>query len=318
MNKKILYVILAMLILLTSCNSNTAENATESITTKSEVKTEESAAKTEEPETTPTTEPTKSDEETKKQIDELLKGTWSFGLTDNNGNVTTAIFTFDNGTFTGTVLKNGSVNQESEGEYQIQDDIIKLKHNTGNEGELSYILDGSNFTLFTGNQELKKGDVDMDLFTEKTNNSWKFGYYSDNFDNPTDEAFIINEDIKGSFSNSATNNSDLSVWIIVDEEYASITLFEYDRTQVKNTGRYDDEYGIQILANDVVHEFYGYIYGEGGDRIVLEGEERNQLIELLESNDEITFYIQNIERPTSEYKFTCQSGNFSEEYGKLN
>ena len=60
---------------------------------------------------------------------------------------------------------------------------------------------------------------------------WQVGYYVDNFGDPTNEGYIRNKIlIRGSFSNTATQNSALDVkFLISNSRDISIMLYEYAR-----------------------------------------------------------------------------------------
>lgn len=55
---------------------------------------------------------------------------------------------------------------------------------------------------------------------------WKIGYYVNNFDEPTGERYVETY-VNGTFSNSATTNSDLRVCFIIDKNSIRIQLYEY-------------------------------------------------------------------------------------------
>ncbi len=57
---------------------------------------------------------------------------------------------------------------------------------------------------------------------------WKVGYYVDEFEEPTQEAYV-QTNVVGKFSNSATTNSDLRVNIIMDADGVRLDLYEYAR-----------------------------------------------------------------------------------------
>jgi hypothetical protein len=74
-------------------------------------------------------------------------------------------------------------------------------------------------------EELEKQRV----LKESSLGIWRIGYYVDEFGEPTKDAFIgTNSLISGTFSNSATENSDLTVKLLISNpQDVSIQLFEY-------------------------------------------------------------------------------------------
>ena len=47
---------------------------------------------------------------------------------------------------------------------------------------------------------------------------WEIRYYVDEFGEKTESGYIANADfISGVFSNTATHNSDLNVWLLIDD-----------------------------------------------------------------------------------------------------
>ena len=79
----------------------------------------------------------------------------------------------------------------------------------------------------------KKSNVDDQLINEKKDRLgiWEIGTYADEFGDLTKKKFITTKRlVKGLFSNSATENSDLSVCLLIDsEDKISLQLFEYGR-----------------------------------------------------------------------------------------
>ncbi|MGM9521566.1 MAG: hypothetical protein ACI3VB_03725 [Oscillospiraceae bacterium] len=148
---------------------------------------------------------------------------------------------------------------------------------------------------------------------------WMVDYYVDNFNQPTNEGYVINKDyFVGSFSNSATTNSSLYAAIIADEEDVSVFLYEYGRSQVKNSSEnYVTDYDITMrTADGTDHSITGTIYC-GGDRLFIDEAYESIVIDALCGEGSISFYIVQSDRTTTTCLFTCEASNFAEEYQAL-
>jgi hypothetical protein len=76
---------------------------------------------------------------------------------------------------------------------------------------------------------------------------WQTGFYVDEFGDPTKKGYIRNESyLIGKFSNSATENSDLAVRLLIsDPNHISIQLFEYAGDNPVKAG-VEDHYRIKV------------------------------------------------------------------------
>ena len=71
--------------------------------------------------------------------------------------------------------------------------------------------------------------------------NWELKYYVDEFKEPTEEWYITNsEPFWGEFSNTATEGSEVTVNLLIDQEVLSIVLYEYGKYSLQGTtqGRY--------------------------------------------------------------------------------
>jgi hypothetical protein len=148
---------------------------------------------------------------------------------------------------------------------------------------------------------------------------WALMYYIDDFKEPTEKWYIKNEEsFWGTFDNSATENSELAVTILVDEDVLSIVLYEYGDRQVKNTFfDYQIDYDVKIRVPD--HDDFettGFMYasGDSGDRIFIESPGKDFIIDALQANNEIKFSIESKNSTYDKYFFSVPTGNFSEIY----
>lgn len=146
---------------------------------------------------------------------------------------------------------------------------------------------------------------------------WEVRYFTDQFQQPTEQGYVGNiNNFVGTFSNSATSNSRLNVVFLIEDELAGIALFEYGSNQVQNIFTHKDiEYGITMRLDDGSDvELSGYIFASG-DRIKLAEEARKTFIDALKTNEKVSFYIVNLETPTTSYLFTVETANFTDVYG---
>lgn len=148
--------------------------------------------------------------------------------------------------------------------------------------------------------------------SQPTFGRWQKAFYVDEFNNPTNKAYIYNKNsFNGTFSNSATNNSSLSAQILIDSDYVSIVLYEYSNMRVK--GITTTNYDITILDdNGVKHYTTGTMY-ENDDRIRLLD---TNLINLIKSNERIQIHL--VENAKygypSSYLFSVTRENFTSVY----
>lgn len=144
---------------------------------------------------------------------------------------------------------------------------------------------------------------------------WEKAYYVDEFNNPTNQAYIRNSSLfVGVFSNSATTNSNLYARILIDEEDLAIKLWEYGRNEVNAYST--TYYNITILdKNGTKHYTTGTMY-KNSERIYLED---FTLANLLKKNDTLKVYI--VENSdygyNTSYLFEIQRGNFISVYSSL-
>ena len=141
---------------------------------------------------------------------------------------------------------------------------------------------------------------------------WEIAYYVDEFNNPTTQAYIRNnKSISGTFSNSATTNSDLDVRILIDSEDICIKLWEYGRYEVN---AYTTTYYNVTYLDEKGNKYYstGTLY-KNGDRICLADW---KLVNLLQNNKQIKIYIEENSKygVNSSYLFTVSQGNFNSIY----
>ena len=98
------------------------------------------------------------------------------------------------------------------------------------------------------NEDLHK--VVLESSDTSTTETWKVQYYVDIFGDPTDSAYIYGL-TTGTFSNSATKNSDLYIILLIEENAVGIEFIEY---RINNTSQDFDKtsYNLSIKGSDGV------------------------------------------------------------------
>lgn len=153
--------------------------------------------------------------------------------------------------------------------------------------------------------------------------NWELKYYVDEFKEPTEEWYITNsEPFWGEFSNTATEGSEVTVKLLIDQEVLSIVLYEYGTNQVKNIFYNNDiDYNITVrLPDGKDYETTGFMYGKNkaGDRIFIESPGKDYILEALQGAGELKFIVQDTSDSFTQYLFTVQASNFSEIYKTVN
>lgn len=148
---------------------------------------------------------------------------------------------------------------------------------------------------------------------------WKLNYYVDDFKRPTDDPYISGI-FFGTFSNSATTNSNLTVSLSVERyvyndkihDSLSIYLYEYDSHLVKNSYSKSIYYKIQVLEeNDNVIQLKDSMLSGYSDIFVSEDKDQNQIINALKNNNTLIFRIDEEDRLDT-YLFEVDCTGFKE------
>lgn len=147
------------------------------------------------------------------------------------------------------------------------------------------------------------------------NIKWQIKNYVDEFGDETYRKYI-NLVGTGSFSNSATTNSDLIYSFIYDHsDKIQIKLFEYGNNLVNNSFSDDEQYRVLVKDSDgVKYEYIGYMAGSGGDRVQIKSYE---LLDLMRKNQTLKFYLENTHYTTSTYNFSVDTYGFETMFKNL-
>lgn len=140
---------------------------------------------------------------------------------------------------------------------------------------------------------------------------WKVAYYVDDFGEPTKEAYIRNTSlIRGVFSNTATQDSELDVkFLISNSNEISLMLYEYARNNPVKAYS-SDEYRVQIQDKD--GKRYKLTATNYSDRLHFDKSGSWQVHSVLLKGGTIKFQIIEADTPTTEYEFTIQNADYYE------
>lgn len=146
---------------------------------------------------------------------------------------------------------------------------------------------------------------------------WKVRYYVDEFGEATKQGYITNSSsIKGTFSNTATQDSRLNVDFLISSSYKiSIQLYEYaGNNPVK---AYSSE-SYKVLVQDKDGNRLKLRAVNYSDRLSFDKTTSRKVHNILMKGGTIKFKIVEIDTPTTEYEFTIQKADwYDNAYTKL-
>lgn len=201
------------------------------------------------------------------------------------------------------------------------DCITQLGFEIDHEGNGNYAISKDGYIL--ANFATLNETLTMNILPSKQDKNvgvWQLGDYVDEFEQPNGEKFVTNIDmIYGKFSNGATTDSVVEAQILADKTYGiSIILWEYGRHQVKNVFTYDDVYDITIRYADGSKEsLNGVVYGGGGDRLMITGNNAEILLSALSGDSEFALYIVDSSNAANSYLLKLNPSNFAKLYGQI-
>lgn len=165
---------------------------------------------------------------------------------------------------------------------------------------------------------------------------WEVKEYVDEFNDPTGEKYIVAGPFEGTFSNSATTNSELKAYVFCDNEKVWLRLFEYGDSQVNNPNSEIREYqiktkvGLDHFPSERIFAFKGSISGGSGDMYIynqlytdnysgelgaseISGVRYENLLDVLKRSTSIKFAITGIDFPLDKYNFSISNaGNLED------
>ena len=149
---------------------------------------------------------------------------------------------------------------------------------------------------------------------------WVVGNYVDEFGEPTKIRYITNiYRIRGVFSNSATQNSELDVkFLISNSSDISIQLYEYAGKNPVKDSSYHSYY--EVLIQDKEGKRYHFVASNHqSDRLSVNEFDSRKIHNILMKGGTIKFKIINSDIRTTEYNFTIENADWYENaYRKLN
>jgi hypothetical protein len=165
-----------------------------------------------------------------------------------------------------------------------------------------------------------------DSVTAKKNLSvWTIRNYVDEFGDPTKDRYIRNtESIRGTFSNTATQNSELNVDMLMDDLETSnsshirisIHLYEYARDNPVKATSLESYY---VVVKDNAGDSHTFTaFNHSADRLRLDYNSAQKLHEILMKGGKIQFHVQKTDRPTTRYNFAVANADgYDDAYRKL-
>lgn len=122
---------------------------------------------------------------------------------------------------------------------------------------------------------------------------WMYCPYMDEFNQPTDEYYVRNEElITGIFSNPSTVDSPLGVWVFVlDGEHVVIRLLEHGSSLVYNSTSKDKYYSMTVKDSDGERCLYSAYMNSGSNELIFGTKENDKLIRTLCESKAVSFSI---------------------------
>lgn len=137
---------------------------------------------------------------------------------------------------------------------------------------------------------------------------WELKRYSDTFGDDTDDSYLVLLG-KGTFSNSATLNSELNTALFVDDENFAFRLFEYGHSPVMADNAY---YNTMIKdSKGKVYTFKLWNSGQSGQIGSPSKEDYNEMLEILNNGGEVSVVMTYDSYTTSDYKFKMNVDGFN-------
>ena len=140
---------------------------------------------------------------------------------------------------------------------------------------------------------------------------WLIGHYVDDFGEPTKQAYIRNRNlIRGTFSNTATQDSELDVkFLISNSNDISIQLYEYAGN---NPVKAYSSYSYKVLIQDKDGKRYNLRATNYSERLSFDKSASWQVHSVLMKGGTVKFKIVESDTPTTIYEFTIQNADYYE------
>lgn len=162
------------------------------------------------------------------------------------------------------------------------------------------------YEINTQGRRVDKQDELINIPVPTRTGNWSLATYTDSFGDDTNEHFLFLVG-KGTFSNTATTNSELSATLSIDTNSISIGLFEYNSMLAKD----DDICKIKVkYPNGVTSDWV--IQNNYSGRISLSNKQRQEFKEMAKEEGEISFSISKGRYTFSSYKFKFDLTGYNE------
>jgi hypothetical protein len=146
---------------------------------------------------------------------------------------------------------------------------------------------------------------------------WSVGHYVDDFGEPTKQGYISNRNyIQGTFSNTATQNSDLNVtFLITNSNKISFQLYEYANN---NPVKAYSSLSYTVMIQDKDGKRYKLFAENYSDRLTFDSYSSKKVHNILLKGGAIKFKVIEIETPTTQYDFSISNADwYDNAYKKL-
>lgn len=168
-------------------------------------------------------------------------------------------------------------------------------------------------------EKTKKEQAEKErLRLENLNNTgmWEIRYYVDEFKEPTKTRYITNSNyIKGSFSNTATQNSKLNVeFLISDDSHISIQLYEYAGRNPVKAYSYEN---YNVILQDKNGNRMDLKAVNRSDRLSFDVWYSYSIHKILIKGGTIKFKIIEKDNPSTNYLFVIQNADWYENAYRL-
>ena len=190
-------------------------------------------------------------------------------------------------------------------------EINYVNHETYEKGKVTYTFPEAGYEI---DDENKRVQLFVSIGKSESAGVWQMSYYVDEFKNPTNYGYITTS-VNGVFSNTATTDSKLTAKFIVDSEDFAIKLYEYGSQEVKSIDF--ESYAITFLDTDGIKHYIHGLIQKNGDRIEISGDDKDELLKAFQKEGKISFYIEETNRPTTNYLFSVETSNFLDVYNAV-
>lgn len=169
------------------------------------------------------------------------------------------------------------------------------------------------FLIFNTDEETSTSDGDEVVnYIDNRLGLWTIEEYVNDFKEPTGQKFIFQESTKGSFSNSATTNSELIAQILIDNDDIRIQLKRYGSSYAK-----DEEYiAFQVKRDNEIIDLGSNNYINNQGYINVGKTSSSPLIDLLMKGGEVKFFG-SMKNGRSTYNFSFNGDKLKEALAEI-